>query len=102
MSALANQERLMSIVLGPHVTEKGSRLQMTNNQVVFLVRPDSTKQEVRKAVELLFEVEVDKVRIVNCRGKIKRFGQTFGRRKDRKKAYVSLAEGHTLDFLGNE
>lgn len=100
MTAVANQERLMTILLGPHLSEKSTRVAEANNQVVFRVRRDSTKQEVRRAVELLFEVKVESVQIVNLRGKVKRFGQTLGRRKDWKKAYVTLAEGNDIDFLG--
>ena len=102
MTAAANQERLMTILLGPHLSEKSTRVAEANNQVVFRVRRDSTKQEVRRAVELLFEVKVEKVQIVNLHGKVKRFGQTLGRRKDWKKAYVTLAEGNDIDFLGAE
>jgi large subunit ribosomal protein L23 len=100
MSAIANQERLMGVLLGPHLSEKSTRVGEIANQVVFRVRTDSTKQEVRRAVELLFEVQVEKVRMVNCRGKVKRFGQTTCRRQDWKKAYVTLAEGNDIDFLG--
>jgi len=100
MSATANQERLMAVLLGPHLSEKSTRIGELANQVVFRVRTDSTKQEVRRAVELLFEVKVENVRTVNCRGKVKRFGQTTGRRQDWKKAYVTLAEGNDIDFLG--
>ncbi|UCG72684.1 MAG: 50S ribosomal protein L23 [Chromatiales bacterium] len=100
MTAVANQERLMTVLLGPHLSEKSTRVGEANNQVVFRVRRDSTKQEVRRAVEMLFEVKVDGVRIVNVRGKVKRFGQTLGRRQDWKKAYVTLAEGNDIDFLG--
>ena len=63
------------------------------------VRTDATKKEIRQAVELLFEVEVDNVTVVNVNGKNKRFGQTRGRRVDWKKAYVSLAEGSQIDSL---
>ncbi len=100
MTAVANQERLMTVLLGPHLSEKSTRVGEANNQVVFRVRRDSTKQEVRRAVELLFDVKVDGVQIVNIRGKVKRFGQTLGRRQDWKKAYVTLAEGNDIDFLG--
>ena len=58
MSAIANQERLMGVLLGPHLSEKSTRVGEIANQVVFRVRTDSTKQEVRRAVELLFEVQV--------------------------------------------
>jgi large subunit ribosomal protein L23 len=100
MSVVANRERLMTVLLGPHLSEKSTRVGESNNQVVFRVRRDSTKQDVRKAVELMFEVKVENVQVVNCRGKVKRFGQTLGRRQDWKKAYVTLAEGHDIDFLG--
>ena len=97
-----SQERLMTIVLGPHMSEKAHAIGDAHNQVVFKVRRDANKTEIRKAVELLFEVKVDAVQVVNTRGKKKRLGAHFGRRNDWKKAYVSLAEGHTLDFLGAE
>lgn len=100
MTAVASQERLMTVLLGPHLSEKSTRVAEASNQVVFRVRPDSTKQEVRRAVEMLFDVKVENVQIVNLRGKVKRFGQTLGRRKDWKKAYVTLAEGDDIDFLG--
>ena len=65
-------------------------------------RGDATKAEIRQAVELLFEVEVDNVTVLNVKGKAKRFGATRGKRSDWKKAYVRLAEGSQLDFLGAE
>jgi large subunit ribosomal protein L23 len=66
------------------------------------VRRDSTKSEISRAVEMLFEVTVKKVQVVNCRGKIKRFGQDYGRRQNWKKAYVTLADGQSIDFIGAE
>ena len=100
MSAARNQERLLTVLLGPHVSEKTSRVADSDNQVVFRGRKDATKAEVRRAVEMLFEVQVTGVQVVNCRGKIKRFGQDFGQRRAWKKAYVSLAEGQDIDFVG--
>jgi large subunit ribosomal protein L23 len=100
MSAARNQERLLTVLLGPHVSEKTSRVADSDNQVVFRVRKDATKAEVRRAVEMLFDVQVTGVQVVNCRGKIKRFGQDFGQRRAWKKAYVSLAEGQDIDFVG--
>ncbi len=100
MSRAAHQERLMTVIQGPHVSEKANLVAEAANQVVFRVRPDATKAEIRKAVELLFEVEVDNVTVINVRGKIKRHGQTYGQRARWKKAYVTLAEGSQLDFLG--
>ena len=102
MSIAAHQERLMTVIRGPHVSEKSHRVSEMN-QVVLKVRTDATKKEIRQAVELLFEVEVDNVTVVNVNGKSKRFGQTRGRRVDWKKAYVSLAEGSQIEtLLGTE
>ena len=92
----------MNVIRGPHLSEK-AHLAAENNQVVLKVRTDATKAEIRQAVELLFEVKVEDVKVVNVKGKIKRFGQTKGRRSDWKKAYVRLAEGSSLEgFLGGE
>jgi large subunit ribosomal protein L23 len=67
---------------------------------VFRVRRDATKPEIRKAVELMFSVEVEAVQVVNVMGKGKRFGAMMGRRSDWKKAYVSLKSGQTIDLTG--
>jgi len=96
------QERLMKVLLAPHVSEKSTLAAELSNQVVFKVIPDATKSEIKKAVELLFEVKVDNVQVLNVKGKSKRTGRTEGKRKDWRKAYVSLAEGHEIDFLGAE
>ena len=102
MSQALHQERLMTVIRGPHLSEK-SHLAAENNQVVLKVRKDANKTEIKQAVELLFEVEVDEVRVVNVKGKNKRFGMTRGRRSDWKKAYVKLAEGSSVEeFLGVE
>ncbi len=102
MSQALHQERLMTVIRGPHLSEK-AHFAAENNQVVLKVRTDATKAEIRKAVELLFEVEVDDVKVVNVKGKNKRFGRTLGRRSDWKKAYVKLAEGSSVEeFLGAE
>lgn len=94
-----NQERLLKILLAPHVSEKSNRVAERYNQVVFKVIPDATKPEIRDAVELLFKVKVKGVTVVNVKGKRKRFGSTFGRRSDWKKAYVSLEAGNEIDFM---
>jgi large subunit ribosomal protein L23 len=99
---MSGKERLMTVLLAPHVSEKGARIAEKANQIVFRVRRDSTKPEIKAAVELMFEVKVDGVRVVNVGGKTKRFGGRPGRRSDWKKAYVSLAEGQTIDFAGVE
>ncbi|MEJ2514224.1 MAG: 50S ribosomal protein L23 [Gammaproteobacteria bacterium] len=96
-----NQERLMTVLLEPHVSEKATAA-AEGNQVVFRVRTDAEKPEIRKAVELMFDVKVDDVQVVRVKGKNKRFGLTPGRRSDWKKAYVRLAPGQEIDFLGGE
>jgi len=102
MTVSRHQERLMTVIRGPHLSEK-SHLAAENNQVVLKVRPDATKKEIRQAVELLFDVEVDGVTVLNVKGKTKRFGQTRGRRNNWKKAYVKLAEGSNIEtLLGTE
>jgi large subunit ribosomal protein L23 len=97
-----NQERLMTVLLEPHVSEKATLATEKANQVVFKVRRDATKAEIGKAVELMFEVKVEKVQVSLTKGKAKRFGQMHGRRSDWKKAYVRLAAGQTIDFLGGD
>ena len=100
MTAAYAKERLMSVVLGPHLSEKSAITGERDKQIVFRVRRDSTKDEIRRAVELLFDVKVDGVQVVSVKGKAKRFGRTPGRRKDWKKADVSLAEGSDINFMG--
>ena len=92
----------MTLLLGPHVSEKTTRASEEANQVVFKVRRDASKPEIAQAVELMFDVKVENVQVVNHRGKVKRFGARLGRRSDWKKAYVTLAEGHDIDFLGGD
>lgn len=97
-----SQERLMKVLIGPVVSEKSSRVADRHNQFVFKVLPGASKTEIQGAVELLFDVKVAKVSTNNVKGKTKRFGQTIGRRSDWKKAYVTLAEGHDIEFMGAE
>lgn len=97
-----NQDRLYQVLLAPHVSEKASVVADANNQVVFKVATDATKLEIKKAVEKLFEVKVTGVQTVNVKGKVKRFQHQMGKRSDWKKAYVTLAEGDDIDFLGAE
>lgn len=94
-----NQERLLKILLAPHVSEKSNRVAEQYNQVVFKVARDATKPEIKGAVELLFNVKVKGVTVANVKGKRKRFGAIYGRRSDWKKAYVCLEAGHEIDFL---
>jgi large subunit ribosomal protein L23 len=88
------------IIQAPLVTEKGSVLSEKNNQVLFRVRPDANKIEVKQAVESLFKVKVLNVRIARYLGKIRRVGRSSGRLPQWKKAYVTLKEGDKIDFFG--
>jgi large subunit ribosomal protein L23 len=93
-----NREQLMSVLIAPHVTEKTSLAMQNHNQYTFRVRRDASKTDIRKAVELMFDVKVAGVQVVNEPGKVRRFGRTSGRTQDWKKAYVSLAAGMTIDY----
>ena len=97
-----SKDRLAGVVIAPHVSEKAARVATEGNQYVFRVRGDATKPEIRAAVEFLFEVKVDAVRVVNQPGKEKRFGRSLGRRQDWKKAYVRLVEGQQIEMGGSE
>jgi large subunit ribosomal protein L23 len=96
-----NQERLLKVLLSPHLSEKSTRVGDAHNQVVFKVTVDATKPEIRSAVEKLFNVKVKSVSTVSVKGKNKRFGKLAGRRPDSKKAYVTLMPGHDIDFLAD-
>jgi large subunit ribosomal protein L23 len=96
------QEKLMNVLLGPHVSEKAARIGEKHHQVVFRVRRDADKDQVKRAVEKMFEVKVADVQIVNVRGKLKRFGASIGRRSDWKKAYVRLAPGSEINLAGEQ
>jgi large subunit ribosomal protein L23 len=95
-----NENRLLKVLLAPHVSEKSTMVAETNNSFVFKVLKDANKAEIKAAVEKLFEVEVEDVRTLNVKGKVKRHGQSFGKRSDWKKAYVMLKEGQDIDFVG--
>jgi large subunit ribosomal protein L23 len=97
-----SNERLYKVLLTPRMTEKSTRLAESSNQYVFKVTTDSNKKEIKDAVEKLFEVTVESVRIVNVKGKSKMFKAVAGKRNDWKKAYVRVQEGQVIDFLGGE
>jgi len=99
-AAIQASERLINLLIAPHVSEKAARAGEKHNQYVFRVRTDATKPEIRAAVELMFDVTVEGVQVVNVAGKVKRFGAFTGKRNDWKKAYVSLKDGQTIDFAG--
>ena len=94
-----NRERMYQIVRLPHVSEKTARLQAESNQYVFEVARDADKQEIRQAIEGLFDVNVSDVRVVNVKGKAKSFRMRPGRQKSWKKAYVRVQAGQSIEQL---
>ncbi len=93
-----NEERLLTVIQAPIVTEKTAASE-DSNLVAFRVAPNATKREVKQAVEKLFSVVVKSVNTCNVKGKAKRFGRFNGKRKDWKKAYVTLQEGSEIEFF---
>ncbi len=94
------QDRLMKVLLAPIVSEKSTMIADKNEQVAFRVMQDATKAEVKAAVELLFKVQVESVKVLNVKGKVKRFGRGMGRRDNVRKAYVLLKPGQELNLSG--
>jgi large subunit ribosomal protein L23 len=97
-----SKNRLYQVLLSPRVTEKTTQVGEDSNQYVFHVVKDANKSEVKGAVEMLFDVNVEAVRIVNVKGKNKSFRMRPGKRSDWKKAYVRVQEGQVIDLLGGE
>jgi large subunit ribosomal protein L23 len=95
-----NQERMYQVLLAPHISEKSTVAAEVNRQHVFRVAADATRTEVKQAVEGIFNVKVENVRILNMKGKIKRFGGRPGKRSDIRKAYITLADGNDIDLSG--
>ena len=103
MSAITHtQDRLLQVILAPQITEKATHIADKYQQIAFKVRTDATKPEIKAAVELVFKVEVQAVTVANVGGKAKRAGRVMGRRKDWKKAYVSLKPGQEINFAAGE
>jgi large subunit ribosomal protein L23 len=94
-----NRDRLMQVLLSPRITEKSSRLGDKLGQFVFKVAADADKSEIKRAVELMFDVKVDSVHVLNVKGKRKMFRQAPGRRQGWKKAYVRLKPGFDINFM---
>ena len=95
-------DRLMTVVLAPVVSEKGTMVADKNRQYVFRVADRATKPEIKAAVELMFKTQVESVTVTNVKGKKRRFGRIEGRRRSWKKAYVRLAEGQEINFAATE
>ena len=95
-----DEGRLMQVLIAPIVSEKATMVAEKNNVATFKVLQDSTKSEIKAAVELMFKVEVQGVTVVNTKGKSKRFGKSMGRRDNVRKAYVMLKPGQELNLGG--
>lgn len=93
-----SSEKILSVILAPHVSEKTARA-AESNRYVFEVATGATKADIKAAVESLFSVKVDTVNVVNVKGKSKTFRFRSGRRGDWRKAYVKLAEGQSIDMM---
>jgi large subunit ribosomal protein L23 len=92
------QADLMGLLEAPIISEKSTRIAEGERCVVFRVKKSASKHQIKRAVELLFKVEVDSVHVLNVKGKVKRFGRFLGMRSDWKKAYVKLKPGFDIDF----
>ncbi len=95
MSSIIN---IANVLKAPIISEKSTLAAEKNRQFVFKVQKQATKKQIKSAVEMMFDVEVDSVRVLNVKGKQKRFGRTLGKRSDWKKAYVKLKPGNDIDF----
>ena len=102
MSKKIRHDQLRSILIAPHVSEKTTLLSQDSGQIVFKVRSDSNKYQIKKAVEKFLDVKVTSVRTVSVNGKTKRMGMRTGKTKKWKKAYIKLAEGQNLDILNTD
>lgn len=97
-----NQERMYTVLREPHISEKVSILGDAVNQYAFKVAVDATKAEIREAVETLFKVDVRKVTTANVKGKVKRTARGETRKKNWKKAYITVAQGQEIDYMAVE
>ena len=87
------------VIKSPVVTEKSSMQNENLNKVTFLVEGTANKIEIKRAVEKIFDTEVVKVNTRWIKGKVKRLGRYEGRRADKKRAIITLAEGKKIDVL---
>ena len=86
------------VLVQPLLTEKITGLREKTNTVGFVVHPEANRVQIKQAVEALLKVKVEKVNLMNVRGKVKRLGRFSGKRSDWKKAFVTLKEGEKLEM----
>jgi large subunit ribosomal protein L23 len=92
-------KNIYAIIKKPLFTEKGSSLKETENKILVEVPKDANKIEIKRAMEELFKVKVEKVSTISVIGKMKKLGKSLGKRPDRKKAIITLKKGEKLDFI---
>jgi large subunit ribosomal protein L23 len=92
-------KNLYTIMKKPLFTEKGNNLKETENKILIEVSRDANKIDIKKAIEEIFKVKVEKVSTISTRGKWKKYGRSIGKRPDRKKAIITLTKGEKLDFI---
>lgn len=97
-----NAEQMMMVLREPHTSEKATVMADKFKQFTFKVLKTATKNEIKMAVEHIFNVKVKNVSVINVKGKAKRFKQTSGKRSDWKKAFVSLHADQDIDFTVTE
>jgi len=92
-------KNLYTVMKKPLFTEKGSNLKETENKILVEVSRDANKIDIKRAIEEIFKVKVEKISTISTRGKWKKFGRSIGKRPDRKKAIITLKKGEKLDFI---
>ena len=88
-----------TVIKKPLFTEKGSKLKESENKVFVEVDTHANKLEIKRAIEEIFKVKVEKVATIKTEGKWKRYGKSLGKRPSRKKAIITLKKGEKLDFI---
>jgi len=92
-------KHIYSIIKKPLFTEKGGNLKEVQNKILVEVSKDANKIDIKRSIEEIFKVKVEKVSTINVSGKWKRYGRSVGKRPDRKKAIITLKKGEKLDFI---
>jgi large subunit ribosomal protein L23 len=92
-------KNIHTVVKRPLFTEKGAKLKEKENKVLVEVAKDVNKLDIKRAIEEIFKVKVEKVATVTTNGKWKKYGRSVGKRPDRKKAIITLKKGEKLDFI---
>lgn len=92
-------KHVFDVIKKPLFTEKGMDMKESENKILIQVNTDANKHEIKQAMEEIFKVKVDKVNVVNIKGKKRRYGKSIGLRSDKRKAIVTLKQGEKLDFI---